>query len=159
MALSPTTSRFPLPSLELVEIPAALRDLLHTVDHVGILAESIDAGAAPYAHLGLPVVDQETLTIHGVQVAFIDLPTGSSIELLAPLEPGSKIAQSLTKRGAGLHHLCFWVDAIESAIATLKSCGVKLIDTEPRPGARGHLVAFAHPSSFGGVLVELCQHR
>ena len=82
---------------------------------------------------------------------------GAALELLEATAPDSPIAKYVAKRGPGLHHITLRVDDIRAALAQLKSRGVKLIDAEPRPGAHGSLVAFVHPSSAHGVLLELKQ--
>ena len=87
------------------------------------------------------------------------IPVGpSALELLEATAPESAIARFVEKRGPGLHHVALRVDDIRAAIAELKAKGVRLIDEEPRTGADGLLVAFIHPKSAGGVLVEICQH-
>lgn len=86
----------------------------------------------------------------------------AALEIIAPgPAPGgnASLARFLARRGPGLHHICFEVDDLPEALATLKAAGVRLIDEAPRPGARGHLVAFIHPASTGGVLFELCATR
>ncbi len=86
------------------------------------------------------------------------LPVGEgNLELLEPLGAISTVASFLEKRGEGMHHICFEVDDIEKALADFAAQGAKLIDQKPRPGAGGHLVAFVHPKSTHGVLVELKQ--
>jgi len=86
------------------------------------------------------------------------LPVGESrIELLEPTSDESPISKFLAKRGPGIHHIAFGVDDIRAALADLKSKGTRLIDDEPRAGSGGCLVAFIHPSSTGGVLIELVE--
>jgi methylmalonyl-CoA/ethylmalonyl-CoA epimerase len=82
----------------------------------------------------------------------------TALEIIAPANPpgNAGLDRFLDRRGPGLHHICFEVDDLAAALATLKAAGVRLIDEAPRPGARGHLVAFIHPASTGGVLFELC---
>lgn len=82
----------------------------------------------------------------------------TTLEIIAPASPPGNpgLDRFLDRRGPGLHHICFEVDDLAAALATLKAAGVRLIDEVPRPGARGHLVAFIHPASTGGVLFELC---
>jgi methylmalonyl-CoA/ethylmalonyl-CoA epimerase len=82
----------------------------------------------------------------------------TALELVSPVPPDGNpgLRRFLDRHGGGLHHICFEVDDLPEALATLKSAGVRLIDEVPRPGARGHLVAFLHPASTGGVLFELC---
>ena len=82
----------------------------------------------------------------------------AALEIISPAGPTGNpgLARFLDHRGPGLHHICFEVDDLPGALAALKAAGVRLIDEAPRPGARGHLVAFIHPASTGGVLFELC---
>lgn len=127
------------------------------LDHVGIAVAGIDEALAFYRDaLGLEVEATEEVASQRVQVHFIR--TGeSSIELLAATAPDSAIAKYVAKRGPGLHHITLRVEDIHAALAQLKSRGIRLIDEKPRPGAHGCLVAFIHPSSAHGVLVELSQ--
>ena len=101
--------------------------------------------------------DTEEIKEQGVRVAM--LPAGESrIELLEAAGDDSPIARFLEKRGPGIHHIALRVDDIRAALGHLKESGARLIDEEPRKGAGGCLVAFVHPSSTGGVLLELVQH-
>ena len=88
----------------------------------------------------------------------LDPEEATAIELIAPARPDGNpgLTRFLDRRGPGLHHICFEVDDLPGALASLKAAGVRLIDEAPRPGARGHQVAFLHPASTGGVLFELC---
>ena len=127
------------------------------LDHVGIAVKDLQAALAFYHDaLGLEIEAPEEVTAQRVRAHFI--PTGESkLELLEATSPDSAIARYLDKRGPGLHHITLRVDDIGAAIAQLKSRGIRLIDEEPRPGAEGALVAFIHPVSAHGVLVELKQ--
>lgn len=127
------------------------------IDHLGIATRSIDEALRFWADaLGLENVHTETVDDQKVRVAM--LPVGESrIELLEPTADDSPISKFLEKRGGGLHHVAVEVDDIESGLANLKSSGVRLIDERPRNGAGGCLVAFVHPASTGGVLLELVQ--
>jgi len=127
------------------------------VDHVGIAVSSLDE-ALSFWHdaLGLPVGGSETVATEGVQVAF--LPAGESrVELLESSRPDSPIAKFIAKRGAGIHHITFEVEAIQPVLDRLRARGVPLLDDVPRPGAHGTKVAFLHPRAAGGVLVELVE--
>jgi methylmalonyl-CoA epimerase len=128
-----------------------------TIDHLGIAVPSIDDALAFYRDaLGLTVAETETVADQGVRVAM--LPVGESrIELLEATGPDTPVGKFLAKRGAGLHHVCYRVPDIYAALDRMRTAGARLIDETPRPGAGGHLVAFVHPSSTGGVLVELVQ--
>jgi methylmalonyl-CoA epimerase len=127
------------------------------LDHVGIAVHHLDEALAFFRDsLGLEVGALEDVASQDVRAQFI--PTGAaSLELLAATSPSSPIAKFLEKRGPGLHHITLRVDDIRAALRQLADRGVKLIDAEPRVGAEGAIVAFIHPSSAQGVLVELKQ--
>ncbi|MGH9312519.1 MAG: methylmalonyl-CoA epimerase [Vicinamibacterales bacterium] len=127
------------------------------LDHIGIAVADLDAALRFYRDaLGLDIDAPEEAASQRVRAHFI--PVGdAALELLEPTAADSPIAKHLEKRGPGLHHITLRVDDIEAALAELKARGVRLIDERPRPGARGSLVAFIHPSSAQGVLVELKQ--
>lgn len=129
------------------------------IDHIGIATDGIAAAAAFYRDaLGLSVEEIEEVSSQRVRVAM--MPLGESrIELLEPTSADSPISKFLAKRGPGIHHIAVRVEDIEAALNDLKSKGARLIDERPRTGAGGCLVAFVHPSSTGGVLLELVQHR
>ena len=132
--------------------------MMAKVDHIGIATRSIDAAGRFYAEvLGLAVAKRETVA-GGLKVAFI--PVGETkIELLEPGSENDNIARFLETRGEGIHHLAFAVDNVEAALAQAKAAGYTLIDEKPRRGAGGALLAFLHPKSTGGVLVEFCEHH
>jgi methylmalonyl-CoA epimerase len=127
------------------------------LDHVGIAVRDLASALAFYRDaLGLEVEAPEEVSTQRVRAHFI--PTGeSALELLEATAPDSPIARYVDKRGPGLHHITLRVENIEAALAQLKARAVRLIDDRPRPGAEGALVAFIHPSSTHGVLVELKQ--
>ena len=127
------------------------------LDHIGIAVSDIDAALTFYRDaLGLEVDSPEEVTSQRVRAHFI--PAGdAALELLEATADDSPIAKYVSKRGPGLHHITLRVDDIRAALAQLKARGVRLIDDEPRPGAHGSLVAFIHPASAHGVLVELSQ--
>jgi methylmalonyl-CoA/ethylmalonyl-CoA epimerase len=126
-----------------------------TLDHIGIAVSDLEAALAFYRDaLGLEVEAPEDVASQRVRAHFI--PAGqSALELLEATAEDSPIARYVAKRGPGLHHITLRVDDIHATLARLKSRGVRLIDESPRPGAHGSLVAFIHPSSAHGVLVEL----
>jgi methylmalonyl-CoA/ethylmalonyl-CoA epimerase len=128
------------------------------VEHIGIATPRLeDALRFWRGALGLEVVHTETVEEQGVRVAM--LPAGEAcIELLEPTGESSPVAKFLEKRGPGIHHVAVRVADIRAALARLKAGGARLIDEEPRVGAGGCLVAFVHPSSSGGVLLELVEH-
>lgn len=126
------------------------------IDHLGIAVESIAAARAFYEALGLHITHEETIEHEGVRVAM--LPIGQTrIELLEPLHEDSAVARFLKKRGPGLHHVALHVDEIAATLAALKARGIRIISEEIQTGAGGHLYFFVHPSSTGGVLLEICQ--
>lgn len=123
------------------------------IDHLGIAVPSLAEAIRAYRTLGFEVAETHDVPSEQVRTAF--LPIGESrLELLEPTDPSSTIARFLERR-AGLHHVCVLVDDLEQALAELKSRGVRLIDETPRSGAGGSRVAFVHPKSAGGVLIEL----
>jgi methylmalonyl-CoA epimerase len=127
------------------------------LDHIGIAVRDLDAALAFYRDaLGLEVEQPEDVPEQKVRAHFVPVG-GSSLELLQATAPDSPIAKFLATRGAGLHHITLRVEDIRAAMAALESHGVVLIDREPRRGAEGALVAFIHPSSAQGVLIELKQ--
>ena len=127
------------------------------INHVGIATKGIDEALRFWSEaLGLEDVHTEVVEDQKVRVAM--LPIGESrIELLEPTSDDSPISKFLEKRGGGIHHIAVEVDDINAALARLKENGVRLIDESPRIGAEGCLVAFVHPSSANGVLLELVQ--
>lgn len=128
------------------------------IDHLGIATRGIEDALRFWEDaLGLENVHTETVDDQKVRVAM--LPLGESrIELLEPTSDESPISKFLDKRGGGLHHIAIRVDDIEAALARLKEKGMRLIDETPRIGAEGCRVAFVHPSSANGVLLELVQN-
>jgi methylmalonyl-CoA/ethylmalonyl-CoA epimerase len=129
------------------------------IDHLGIATKSIDDALGFWADaLGLENVHTEIVEDQKVRVAM--LPLGESrIELLEPTNEDSPISKFLEKRGSGIHHIAVEVEDIEASLTKLKSKGVRLIDESPRIGAEGCLVAFVHPVSANGVLLELVQTK
>jgi methylmalonyl-CoA/ethylmalonyl-CoA epimerase len=128
------------------------------VDHIGIATHTLEEALALWRDaLGLQVDFTEEVTEQGVRIAM--LPLGEThIELLEPLSKASPVGKFLEKRGPGIHHVAIRVDDIRASLASLKEKGTRLIDETPRTGAGGCLVAFVHPSSANGVLLELVQH-
>jgi len=131
---------------------------LFTIDHLGIAVKSLAEARKFYETLGLEVVSQETVEHEKVKVAMI--PVGDSrIELLEATSADSVIAKFVQKRGEGLHHVAIHVPDLAHAVETLKAAGTRFICEEIKVGAGGHLYVFVHPSSAGGVLVELVQEN
>ena len=128
------------------------------IEHIGIATRALDEALGFWRDaLGLQLTHTEVVEEQGVRVAM--LPVGEPrIELLEPTGSDSPVAKFLAKRGAGIHHIAVRVDDIRATLARLKESGVRLIDESPRVGAGGCLVAFVHPSSANGVLLELVEH-
>jgi methylmalonyl-CoA epimerase len=126
------------------------------IDHLGIAVKSLEEALKFYRDdLGFAVEQRETVAAEKVYVAM--LPAGESrIELLEATEPDSHIARFVAKRGGGLHHVAVKVPDLLATVERLKARGVQLLN-EPRAGAGGHMYVFVHPSSTGGVLLELIQ--
>jgi methylmalonyl-CoA epimerase len=124
--------------------------------HVGIVVRRLEDGLAMWRDVfGLEVSAQATVEDQGVKAAL--LPIGrSEIELLEPINPNGGVAKFLEKRGEGLHHVAITVPDLPAAVERLRIAGARLLN-EPRAGAGGHLYVFVHPSSTGGVLLELIQ--
>jgi methylmalonyl-CoA epimerase len=129
------------------------------IDHVGIAVESLDEGLRFWVEgLGLSECGRETVPGEQVKVAFLDLGA-SRIELLEPLGPDSPVARSIRKRGPGVHHLTLAVPDLDAALERLRAHGAEILGDGARAGAGGRRVAFVHPRSGGGVLVELVEAR
>ncbi len=129
----------------------------HAVDHIAIAVKNLDDALAFYkTALGLHEIGIEVVAEQGVRVAKLDIGN-THIELLEPLGPETPVGKFLTNKGPGLHHICVKVDDINSELTKLKSQGMQLIDETPKIGAGGAKIAFVHPKSTGGVLLELSQ--
>jgi len=129
------------------------------IDHIGIAVSSLQEALSFWqASLGIEPHGIEDMAERKLRTAF--LPIGETeIELLEPTSPDSTIAKFIEKRGEGLHHIAIRVDDIETALVELKAKGVQLIDEMPRSGAGGTRIAFVHPKSTHGVLLELCERK
>ena len=129
------------------------------IDHIGIATRQLDEGLAVWRDaLGLTVDATEEINEQGVRIAMLAIGD-THVELLEALSPDSAVGRFLAKRGPGIHHIAIKVDDINASLADLKNKGARLIDETPRVGAGGCLVAFVHPSTTNGVLLELVQHR
>ena len=129
---------------------------MFSIDHIGVAVKSLAAAKAIYEKLGLRVSPEELVEAEQVRVVMV--PVGESrLELLEPTSENSVIAKFIAKRGEGLHHICFRVSDIDAVMATMVAAGVRFIDAQPRQGAHGSRIAFIHPSSAGGLLIELKQ--
>lgn len=128
------------------------------VDHIGIAVASLERSVPLWERaLGTPASPPEVVATQKVRVQFLSAGE-THLELLEPTAPEATIAKFLEKRGEGLHHVAFHVPDLQAKLAELSAQGARLIDAEPRKGARGRLVAFAHPATFGGVLTEFVQN-
>ena len=130
--------------------------MMTTIDHLGIAVKSLAAAKSIYEKLGLEISPEETVEHEKVRVVMV--PVGESrIELLEATSEDSTIAKFVAKRGEGLHHVCLKVPDLPAAVDRLKKDGVRLVSDEIKTGAGGHRYVFVHPSSTGGVLLELVQ--
>lgn len=125
------------------------------LDHIGIAVSSID-DAPIWNDLGLEIDHVETVETQKVKTAFLSVGD-SNLELLEPTSEDSPIAKFIAKKGEGIHHICLRVDDIEAHLERLKARGYRLVNDSPVPGAHGCRVAFLHPSSGRGVLIELSE--
>lgn len=129
---------------------------MSAIDHLGIAVKSLAEAKKFYEKLGLKPMADETVAAEQVRLSMV--PVGESrIELLEPTSPESPIAKFLAKRGEGLHHVALHVDDLSATVERLKADGTRLISDEIKVGAGGHLYVFVHPSSAGGVLLELVE--
>lgn len=131
--------------------------VVEKIEHIGIAVESIEKMLPYYRDgLGLEYSGEEVVTEQKVRVAFLEIGE-SRIELLEPTSEDSPVAKFLAKRGPGIHHVAVRVSDITAALKAHEENGAVLIDNEPRVGAHNMRIAFVHPRSTGGVLIELCQ--
>lgn len=129
---------------------------MFTIDHLGIAVKSVAAAKDIYEKLGLAVSAEEW--VEGEQVRVVMVPVGESrLELLEATSTNSTIAKFIAKRGEGLHHISLRVPDLTSTVERLKKDGVRLVSNEIKIGAGGHRYVFVHPSSAGGVLLELVE--
>ena len=127
-----------------------------TIDHIGIAVKSLTAAKSIYEKLGLSISPEEVVTQEKVKLVMV--PVGESrIELLEATSDDSTIAKFIAKRGEGLHHICLRVPDLSAAVAKLKADNIRLVSEEIKIGAGGHRYVFVHPSSTGGVLLELVE--
>jgi len=129
---------------------------MFTIDHLGIAVKSLTAAKSIYQKLGLSVSPEETVEAEQVRVVMV--PMGESrFELLEPMSENSAIARFIAKRGEGLHHVSLRVPNLTLAVERLRKEGIRLVADEIKIGAGGHRYVFVHPSSAGGVLLELVE--
>jgi methylmalonyl-CoA/ethylmalonyl-CoA epimerase len=128
------------------------------IDHIGIAVKSLAEAVKVYEQaVGLSLAGYDEVEEQGVKVAMLNIGE-SRIELVEPTRPDSPIEKFMAKRGEGIHHIAVRVENIEEALARLKASGVRLIDEKPRRGAHNTRIAFVHPASTHGVLMELVEH-
>lgn len=136
-------------------MPISLTD----IDHIGISVDDLEAAVETYRTLlGIDPVHRERVEDQGVEEVLFAAGT-SYIQLLGALGPDTPVGRSLTTRGPGLHHIAYRVSDIEQALAHFRAEGARLIDNTPRAGSRNTTIAFVHPRSMNGVLVELVQEK
>ena len=133
--------------------------MVKKIDHIGIAVKDLEAALKFYKEvLGLEATGTEVVEEQKVKVAF--LPTGDSeVELLESTSPDGPIAKFIEKNGEGIQHIAFRVDNLEEKLAELKNKGIRLIDEKPRYGAGGARIAFLHPKTTCGTLIELCERK
>ncbi len=132
---------------------------INKIEHLGIAVKDIDSANALYEKLlGVPPYKQEAVESESVITSFFKVGE-SKIELLASTDEEGPIGKFIAKKGEGIHHIAFDVDDIEKELDRLEGEGFQLINKTPKPGADNKLVAFIHPKTTNGVLVELCQER
>ncbi len=130
---------------------------LGPVDHIGIAVADLEESKRLYGEVfGLRLVFEEEVVTERVKVAAYD-GGGMRLELLCSTDPDGPIGRFVAKRGQGIHHVCYRVDDVAAVLAHLQAQGLRTLDDAPRPGAGGCQVAFIHPKSAGGVLVEISQ--
>jgi len=131
-------------------------DLMFTIDHLGIAVKSLAAAKNIYEKLGLTASAEENVEGELVRVAMLPVG-GSRLELMEATSENSAVAKFIAKRGEGLHHVCLQVPDLSAVVARLKNDGVRLVSNDIKIGAGGHRYVFVHPSSAGGVLLELVE--
>ena len=128
-----------------------------TIDHIGIATASLDESQRLWTILGFTKGDEQINSEQGVKIRFMDANTSTRIELLEPLGDDTPVGKFMSKHGPGVQQIAVRVANIEEAISSLVSAGVKMVSESPTLGADGHRIAFVHPSSAGGVLIELVE--
>lgn len=129
-----------------------------SIDHIGHAVKDLESAVQFYTTvLGFVEESRERVESHHVEVVFVQ-QADTCIELMAPLDGDVKLGKFLSSRGEGLHHICYRVDSVVDELERLSQAGVRLVDSAPRPGARGTEIAFLHPQSAHGVLIELCSY-
>lgn len=152
-----TSSRGPRPVAPRGRSPNVHGVFAYNIDHVAIAVRNLDEALADYERLyGAVPLSREVVAEQGVEEAMIALG-GSHVQLLQPLADDTPVGRFLAARGEGLHHVAFAVADIEAALAHLATEGARLVDEVPRRGGGGHRIAFVHPKTWAGTLVELVE--
>ncbi|HET8813472.1 MAG TPA: methylmalonyl-CoA epimerase [Solirubrobacterales bacterium] len=127
------------------------------IDHIGVAVEDIEAAIELYRDgFEMELAHRETVESQGVEAVLLDVGDGH-VELLRPLGPDTPVGKFMAKNGAGLHHVAYAVEDIDTTLKRIAAAGIRLIDSEPRTGIRDSRVAFLHPRSTGGVLTEIVE--
>jgi len=130
--------------------------MIEKIDHIGIAVKDLEKACDVFDKLNIKTIGKEIVEEQKVKVAF--LPVGNSeLELLESTSPDGPIARFIEKKGEGIQHIAFKVDNLTETLEKLKKEGVRLIDEKPRYGAGGAKIAFLHPKSTNGILIELCE--
>jgi methylmalonyl-CoA/ethylmalonyl-CoA epimerase len=131
--------------------------MIKKIDHIAIAVSNLEEAAGFYQTvMGLTLSGIEVVAAQKTKVGFFKIGE-SNIELVQPAEPDSPLVKFLETKGQGIHHLCLEVDDIEAEVKAFLEKGATMVDQKPRPGAHNTRVAFVHPKSSGGVLIELCE--
>jgi len=131
--------------------------MLKKINHIAIAVNNVEEAAKFYQTiLGLSLSGVEVVTAQKTRVGFFKIGE-SNIELVQPAEPDSPLVKFLETKGPGIHHICFEVDDVEAEVKAYLEKGATMVDQKPRPGAHNTRVAFVHPKSSSGVLIELCE--
>ncbi len=131
--------------------------MLRKINHIAIAVNNIEEAAKFYQEvMGLSLSGVEVVTAQKTKVGFFKIGE-SNIELVQPAEPDSPLVKFLETKGPGIHHICFEVDDVEAEVKAFLEKGATMVDQKPRPGAHNTKVAFVHPKSSSGVLIELCE--
>lgn len=133
--------------------------MIRSLDHIAIAVPDLDEAITRFAtDLGIALDHVEDVTSAQTRTAFLPVSGPTNVELITPLDGAGPVAQSLDKRGPGLHHLCFRTDDLDADVAKLREKGWRFTTDAPTPGAHGTRVMFIHPKSAGGVLIELAEY-
>jgi methylmalonyl-CoA/ethylmalonyl-CoA epimerase len=131
--------------------------LFGRIDHIGVAVEDLDAAVELYSgSFDMREQHRETVEEQGVEAVLLEVGDGH-VELIRPLSPDTGVGKFIARNGPGLHHVAYATDDIDSALASVRDAGLRLIDEQPRVGIRKSRVAFLHPRSTGGVLTELVE--